>query len=680
MARSLRSSPKMFVLGSASLDIEKQVLTIGARTVALQRKPYLVLLYLIENRHRMVDRKELLDRFWNGKEVYDQSLSKAVGTIRRALDEPAGSEWIETRWGLGYRYIGPFSELSSQSLALVPLSNPSPLYDDAGSGSAPFQSGEALAAALDIGSNGASPAIPAFPESALLAPARVSARVLFASLFFGFLVVLLTLAAFEIRRLDAARSHEAVPRTIESVAVLPFTTGQGNDEDQYLGLELADAVAARLGTVPELGVRSSTTVRSIVGLRADPAVAARKLQVQALVTGEIQRMGDKVVVTVQLLDGSTGTALWSGGFNADSSSIFSMEDSISQQVASALLPQFGMNSIRHSSAPDTSHPQAYEKYMQARFFATTRTRTSLARAVALLNEALRIDPDFARAYAALADCYQLQGFYEFAPPSEAYPQAESAALKALSLDNSLAEAHVSLLSALSDYDRDWPGVEREFKAAIAIDPNYAVAYQYYAYALLGMDRGEQALAAMKQAAQLDPVSPSIQTSLAWAYYLLRHDEQAVDQCHRILGLYPDFVPAHQLLGIVYGHMRLEQRSIAELNQAETLEQDSAITPILVDYELARGGKREEAARRLNDFLAKTRGTSVPDYYLAAAWTAIGDNHKAQAALERATQLHSNWVIYLHYDPRFDDLRSDPQFQALLHEIDSPRAAARSTQH
>jgi TolB-like protein/DNA-binding winged helix-turn-helix (wHTH) protein len=661
----------MFVLGPASLDVEKHELTIGARAVALQRKPYLVLLYLIENRHRMVDRKELLDRFWDGREVYDQSLSKAVGAIRRALGDPDGSEWIETRWGLGYRYIGPFSELSSQPLARAPLSNPSPLYGETGSGSASLPSSKVMAAAVDNGSNGASRALAAYPQPAPPAAARVSARFLFVSLLSAFLVVLLMLAAFEIRRLDAARSHGAVPQPIQSVAVLPFTTRQGDEQDQYLGLELADAVSARLGTVAQLQVRSSATVRSIAGLQADPAAAGRKLEVQALVTGEIHRIANKVVVSVQLLDGSTGAALWSGGFNADSSSIFSMEDSISQQVASALLPQFGMNSVRRSPGPDTSRPEAYQKYMQARFFATTRTRTSLAKAVALLNEAIRIDPNYARAYAALADCYQLQGFYEFAPAAEAYPRARVAALKALSLDNSLAEAHVSLLSTLSDYDRDWPGVEREFKAAIAIDPNYAVAYQYYAYALLGMGRGEQALTAMKQAAQLDPVSPSIQTSLAWAYYLLRQDEQAVDQCHRILGLYPDFVPAHQLLGIVYGHMNLDQRSVAELNQAGTLEPDSVITPILIDYELARSGKRDEAAGRLNDVLARTHGaSSVPDYYLAAAWTAIGDKQNAEAALERAVRLRSNWIIYLDYDPRFDELRADPQFQALLHQVES----------
>jgi tetratricopeptide (TPR) repeat protein len=317
--------------------------------------------------------------------------------------------------------------------------------------------------------------------------------------------------------------------------------------------------------------------------------------------------------------------------------------------------------------------------MKAKFFSTTRTRNSLEKAIDLLHEAILIDPNYARAYAALADCYDLQGFYQFVPPSEAYPRAKVAALKALSLDNSLAEAHVVLLSTFADYDWDWEAAEREFKATAALDPNFALAYEYYGYALLGMGRGEEALAAMKHAAELDPVSPSVLASLAWSYYLLHQDQQAVDQCKRVLELYPDFVPAHQLLGIVYGQMKSDQRSMAELNQAETLERDNTVTPILLDYELARTGKRAEATRDLAAVVEKSHGASIPDYYVAAAWTAIGDKEKAQTSLERAYQVRSIWVLYLQYDPRFDDLRPDPQFQALLHRVAFPHSNSDSAQ-
>jgi len=657
----------MFVLGSAQLDPEKQSLTIGMRTVALQRKPYLVLQYLIENRHRMIFRKELLDRFWDGKEVYDQSLSKAIGSIRKAFGETGdGSAFIETRWGLGYRYVGPFGESSTSSQPqnrIDRLSEPN-------NGHRLPQFPEAVPAPSPA-SGRANSAIPPSKVESFLPPAKSPLRRWFASLLFIALIVAVTVTAMRFGLYHSTRTRAADPAasiSIHSVAVLPFTAKTEEEEDQYLGLGLADAVAAKLSTIPQLSVRSSTTVRSILGLHPDLGAAGKKLEVQALVKGELHRVMNTVVINVELLDGRTGADLWSGTFNADNTNIFATEDSIAKQVSNALLPQFGVNALKSSSGPDTKHPEAYSRYMKAKFFAGTRTQNSLAKAIDLLNEAILIDPSYARAYAALADCYQLQGFYQFVPPSEAYPRAKAAALKALSLNNSLAEAHVSLISTLADYDWDWEGVEREFRATIAIDPNYAVAYQYYGYALLGMGRGEDALIAMRHAAELDPVSPSVLASLGWTYYLLRQDEQAVDQCKKVLELYPDFVPAHQLLGIVYGQMRADQRATAELNQAEALERDSAVTPILLDYELARTGKRAEAARNLTDLLAKSHGASVPYYYLAAAWTAVGDKQGAESSLERAYQSRSNWIIYLQYDPRFDDLRPDAQFQTLLHRI------------
>ena len=694
----------MFVLGSdARLDPEKQLLAIGGRTVALQRKPYLVLQYLIENRHRMILRKELLDRFWDGQEVYDQSLSKAVGSIRKAFGETrTGSMYIETRWGLGYRYVGPFGEPVPETPAAAfqgpdrtsersPEKNPGRrIGDSPHTGDRPGAIGDEPLLSHPVNASAPVPTtalpveVPAASETASIGETIPVARwiplrknpwrrwLVYAA---GALAIFLILIAVRIRLHNADENktaEAAAPAFIHSVAVLPFTAETGKEEDQYLGLGVADAVAAKLGTVPQLSVRSSTTVRSILGAHPDLASAGSRLQVKALVKGELHRATDKVDITVRLIESNGGKELWSGSYHADDSNIFATEDSIAQQVSSALLPQFGGNAVKASPGPDTVHPEAYSEYMKAEFFASTRTQNSLAKAVDLLKQAIVIDPNYARAYAALADCYQLQGFYEFAPPSEAYPRAKAAALKALSLDSSIAEAHVSLLSTLADYDWDWPGVEREFKAAVAIDPNYAVAYQYYGYALLGEGRGEEALTAMKHAAELDPVSPSVQTSLAWAYYLMREDEQAVDRGKRVLELYPDFVPAHQLLGIIYGQMRADERAMAELNRALVLEKDGPITPILIDYELARSGKRDEASRRLAAFLAKSKGGAIPDYYLAAAWTAIGDKEKAKAALERAFELHSNWVIYLQYDPRFDELRPEPRFQALVQMVRSPR--------
>lgn len=654
----------MIVLGPASLDTEKQELSIGALTVVLQRKPYLVFLYLIENRHRMVGRKELLDRFWEGKEVYDQSLSKAVGTIRRALGE-FGPELIETRWGLGYRYIGPFSEGSPVAYGSSSLLTLSTEVAHQHNGLSSI-SAEVRQAAGNVGlgapvSNGAVSVHTIVRRAPWLR----------AVLLVVFVATLLIVVLFAFHRQDATRAEpmQAAPTQPRSIAVLPFTSRSLDSNDQYLGPELADAVAVRLMTVSQFDVRSSPTVRSVLETQGNPSLAVARLAVQDVVEGEIQHTNQTVMLNVRLRDTATGAVVWSGAFDTSQANIFATEDAIARQVAGALLPQLSAHAIKRTAAEETSQPEAYTDYMKAKFFATTRTRASLAKAILLLKDAIRIDPNYAPAYATLADCLQLQGFYGFVPPSEAYPPAEAAAQTALSLDEGNVEAHVALMSALSDYDWDWKGAEREFRAAIAIDPNQAVAYQYYGYALFAMNRGDEALGAMKQAAQIDPVSPSIQTSLAWGFYLLRQYEQAVAQGKRVLELYPDFVPAHQLLGIIYGQMGSNQKAMSELVSAESLEKDDDITPVLIDLELARAGQRDEAARNLAQIQAKPRGAAVPDYYVAAAWAAVGDTQRAQGYLDRAFQTHSNWLIYLHCDPRFDSLRRSPAFQTLVKKVE-----------
>jgi TolB-like protein/DNA-binding winged helix-turn-helix (wHTH) protein/tetratricopeptide (TPR) repeat protein len=653
----------MYVLGPAVLDTEKQVLTMHGRALALQRKPYLVLLYLIQNRHRMVYRKELLDQLWGGKEVYDQSLSKAVGGIRKAFGETrTSSMFIETRWGFGYRYVGPFSEES--------ISEPVSRIEDSALSSSPVLPLPVIppASSSSVESPLAAPSLNLTPPP--YSSASLSRQLVAASLLLLLLIAVSSLAVFIFRARHTAlksASPSSLP-SIRSVAVLPFATDTGSAEDAYLGLGLADAVAARLNTVGQLNVRSSSTVRAVLGPNPDASVAAKRLQVQAVVKGTLHRSGDIIAVTVEVIDGSSRQSLWFGNFQASSSNLFATEDPIARQISIVLLPSAGQAALKLPLTPDTTNPLAYNKYMKAEFFATARTQNSLSKAIDLLNEALLIDPKYGRAYAALANCYQLQGFYQFAAPAEAYRRSKDAARKALSIDNSIAEAHVSLLSALTDYDWDWQGAEREFNASVAIDPNFAVAYQYYGFALLGMGRGEEALAAMKHAADLDPVSPSVQTSLAWAYFLLRKDQEAADECEHALELYPDFVPAHQLLGIVEGQLRASQRAATELNQAEALERDSVITPILLDYEMARIGRQAEARRNLEGTLAQLDENSIPDYYVAAAWSAIGDKQRALDSLERAYRQHSNWVIYLQYDPRFDNLRSDPQFKSTVHQV------------
>jgi TolB-like protein/DNA-binding winged helix-turn-helix (wHTH) protein/Tfp pilus assembly protein PilF len=659
----------MYVLGSSYLDTEKQLLVTADGTVALQRKPYLVLLHLIENRHRMITREELLERFWDGQEVYDQSVSKAIGSIRKAFGETKeSSKFIETRWGGGYRYVGPFTEgtvgepsagAETTEAAVNEVAEPRLGLEFAG--------GEA-------DDNRAT--VPAVSEHASIdvSSGRSRGRIFRVYLAAAVIIAGAVLAIIGMERWRHPSETQVAASDgdpMRSVAVLPFGVDTGNAEDNYLGVGFSDAIADRLKTVERLTVRSSSTIRTVLGSDPDAKTAADRLRVQAVVNGSLRREAGKIIVKVWVL-GPAGKQIWSQTFSANNENIFSAEDSIAKQVLTAILPHFQGQPVRAPAGPETAKYDAYEKYMKAEFFATNRSRGSLTKAVGLLEEAITIDPNYARAYAALANCLQLIGFYEYLPPSEAYPKAEEAARKAMSLDKSNAEAHVAMLSALTDYEHDWVGAEREFSATVAIDPNYAAAYQYYGFALLGMGRGEEAVAVTKRAQELDPVSPSVQTSLAWALFLMRRNEESARECKRALELYPDFIPAHQLLGLVYGQMDDGKAALAELSEAEALERDNPVTLILMTFELARSGKKVEARQALQGALARPGGSVVPDYYIAATWAEIGDKTKALDSLKRADQHHSNWLIYLPYDPRFDPLRSDPGFRAAFQKSGMPK--------
>ena len=664
----------MYVLGSTYLDTEKQLLVTAEGTVTLQRKPYLVLLHLIENRHRMITREELLERFWDGQEVYDQSVSKAIGSIRKAFGETkTSSKFIETRWGGGYRYVGPFTEQTSSEAPIGDIENAAAARDVA-----EVSSGmTSLPAATGDRDDNRARAVPARPVTSQLPVGKKSNRTFRVYLVAAVLTVAAVLAlvgAERWRRPSETAASDGDP--MRSVAVLPFRVDTGSAEDLYLGVGFSDAIADRLKTVERLTVRSSSTIRTVLGSDPDATTAADRLRVQAVVNGSLHREAGKIVVKVWVL-GPAGKEIWSDKFSANNENIFSAEDSVAKQVLTAILPHFQGQPVRAPAGPETAKYDAYEKYMKAEFFATNRSRGSLTKAVDLLNEAIKIDPNYARAYAALANCLQLIGFYEYLPPSEAYPRAEEAARKAMSLDKSNAEAHVAMLSALTDYEHDWVGAEREFKATVAIDPNYAAAYQYYGFALLGMGRGEEAVAVTKRAQELDPVSPSVQTSLAWALFLMRRNEESERECKRALELYPDFIPAHQLLGLVYGQMDDGKAALAELSEAEALERDNPVTLILMTYELARSGKKTEARQALQGALARPGGSVVPDYYIAATWAEIGDKAKALESLKRADQHHSNWLIYLPYDPRFDPLRGDPGFRAAFQKSGMPNGVALS---
>jgi len=312
--------------------------------------------------------------------------------------------------------------------------------------------------------------------------------------------------------------------------------------------------------------------------------------------------------------------------------------------------------------------EAYDDYLQARFFLADRHVEGLRKAIAYLQQAIDKDPGYAQAYAGLADCYALQGFYGFLSPNQSYPKAKAAAMKALQIDETVAEAHASLLNIKTDYDWDWLGAEREFKRAIELNPNYPPAYQWYGFDLLVMGRQGEAMAAMRRALDLDPVSSTANISQAWFFYLTRQYNKSIEQCLRTLELHPNFCVAHQMLGLTYDARGEFGQAIVELQKAKALSPGNLMTVAALGHVYAASGRGDEAQKML-DKLGLSSGESTPlPYHVAAIYVALDRNEEALRWLERAYQERSNWLIYLKLDPRFDRLRSERRFADLARRI------------
>lgn len=468
------------------------------------------------------------------------------------------------------------------------------------------------------------------------------------------------------------RAGRRVARTVpKSIAVLPLRPLNLSGEDSYLGLGLADALITRLSTLGRINVRSVGEVAKYGGLTEDPIADGRQLRVDFVLDGSIQRVGDTIRVTVRLLSVETNSVLWAAQFDAKFTDIFSLEDSVAQQGAAALLQELTSPEKQGLTKHYTANIEAYDDYLKARFFSTDRHAEGLRIAIDYLRQAVAKDPGYAQAYAGLADCYALLGFYGFLSPDQSYPKAKAAAMKALQIDDTVAEAHASLLSIKTDYDWDWLGAEREFRRAIELNPNYPPAYQWYGFDLLVMGRQGEAMAAMRRALDLDPVSPTVNISQAWFFYLTRQYNKSVEQCLRTLELYPNFVVAHQMLGLTYDIRGEFGQAIAELQKARVLSPNNLLTIAVLGHAYAASGRRDEAEKMLDELgLSSGQSTCLP-YDVAAIYVGLDRNEEALRWLERAYQERSNWLIYLKLDPRFDRLRSDRRFVDLARRIGLP---------
>jgi DNA-binding winged helix-turn-helix (wHTH) protein/Tfp pilus assembly protein PilF len=457
----------------------------------------------------------------------------------------------------------------------------------------------------------------------------------------------------------------AAQERFESLAVLPFEPLTTNPDDAYLGLGLADAVITRLSNLQRLTVRPTSAVRRYLGEAREPATVARTLKVDAVLDGTIQRAGDSLRLTVQLVSVRDATPLWAGKLDAVATDLFALEDSLSQKLADELRLHLSHQERAGLSRASPPQPAAYQAYLRGRYFWNRRSLESLQKAIDYFEQAIALDAEYAAAWAGLADCHVLLPLYGPIPPRQAFPQAIAAAERALTLDDSLAEAHTSLAYAKFFFDRNWIAAERGFTRAVSLNPGYPTAHHWYGFLLSALGRHAEAQKALRRALELDPFSLVINADLGMVLYFARNSAAAVEQFKKTVELDPAFSYAHFGLGLALQAGGDLDRAVRSSKRALGLSPSSAMMQAALGQALAAAGQ-EAAAREILDELTERSGREhVEASHFAFILTALGETERAIDQLEKACDERSRFVAFLATWPIFDPLRDNARWDALL---------------
>jgi TolB-like protein/Tfp pilus assembly protein PilF len=486
----------------------------------------------------------------------------------------------------------------------------------------------------------------------------------------------LSLGLFLLGRYSASRSistkserASATAVSDKSIAVLPFANLSRDPDNAYFAAGIQDEIITRLSKIGDLKVISCTSTQRFKSAPDDiPAIAAQ-LRVANVLEGSVQRTPDKVRVNVQLIKAATDDHLWADTFDRQLTDIFGVESEIAKTIAETLRAKLSGSEQNAIAARPTENTDAYQLYLRGRFFWNKRTGQNLNKAADYFNQAIAADPNYALAYVGLADSYVLMPLYGAGTPQDCYPKAKAAAEKALQLDDTLAEAHTSLAQIFCYYDLDFVRAAREYQRAIELNPNYPTAHQWYgSSALTALGRFDEAIAEVKRAIALDPLSLVINADLGNSYYRARRYDEAIKQLRKTVDLDPGFYYAHWNLGSALAANGDLAGAIEEYEKARSLNDDPSMLGLLGNA-YAAAGKKSEAIKIRDELEAISKQRYVSDYSFAIVNLGLGYRDEALRRLQRSYQDRAGDSLrFIRVDPLLDPLRRDPRFEALSEKI------------
>jgi serine/threonine protein kinase/tetratricopeptide (TPR) repeat protein len=467
------------------------------------------------------------------------------------------------------------------------------------------------------------------------------------------------------------RSGSSSPSgSIDSVAVLPFTNTGGEQDTEYLSDGITETLINNLSRVSKLRVVPRSTVFRYKGQSNAPEKIARELNVRAVVTGRVTRRGDSFVVGAELIDVGRDSQLWGDQYSQKLSDILGIQEQISREITDHLKVQLSGAEQQQLTKRDTQNPEAYQLYLRGRYFWNKRTPEGVKQGLAYFQQAIERDSNYALAYAGVADSYAVgNGRYLGLTGLQSRPKSKEASLKALSLDDSLAEAHTTLADTYLYFDWDWAKADEEFRRAIAANPNYPTAHQWYAECLYATGRFDEAIAQAKRAQELDPLSPIINGSLAATYLYARRYEEALEQYKKTYQMDPNIDIVDTDMAFTYALKKMYPESINAFQQIITLDNGPAFAADFVNVYRTSG--YETALQAYYDHLPRERREGEATYDTARVLLLLGKKKEVLDVTESAFKVRGGWMVYLFCDPLFDSVRSEPRYQALLQKLKLP---------
>ncbi len=609
------------------IDAIKRIFSRSGVQVPLTPKVFDTLLYLVANAGRVVDKDELMSAIWKDTVVEENNLNKNISTLRQILGEnPGENRFIATIPGTGYKFVAPVTRANDFTS---------------------FEAGH------ETNEHPSDPPI----DYSLVGWRGYGHHIVIGS---GLLVLIFIGAFYFFTAADDLQSASPLKR----MAVLPFRPLVEESRDEAFEIGMADTLIARLSSNPDLVVRPIGSVRRFARVDEDPQAAGRALGVESVLEGSIQRWGEKIRVNVRLIRVVDGTSLWSGSFDESFTDIFSVQDAIATKVAEAL--RVSLRNGR-SSTRSTANVEAYRMYLQGRFFTLKATPPDIVKGIAFYQQAIEADPLYALAYAGMADAYRMQPIISDVDPSDAFPRAKQAALRALEFDNGLTEAHVALGWVASWYEWDNKVAEDHLSRAIENEPNNAEARRAYSVHLTKLGRHEEAVREMTLALELDPLSLLTNALKGQALNYSGRKAEAVTRLEKTLELDDRFWIARLQLGRIYIDMERYDDAIRELEKARDGSGSNSETLSLIGYAHARSCRADEARKQLEALTAREGLT--PFYNIAMVHNGLGESEIAIGFLEKALDRRDIRMILLGVEPKWDHLRGDPAFIKLLQQMD-----------